>query len=278
MWDLHRNGDCCRKTVRVLLSIGLVLCFLGIFIGRSSAEGSADNPGEQKNVIADEAAAIGRASAYMGLDKPGADYDKMSTQAEMVNLPDDKTPMVAGMIRHRDIWQVDFHDVAVGRDDSLVIHPFWVRRDFTVLIDPLDGRLLSVYSLCDSVGSSDTLPEPPADAADEYLAGRGIKYVRLPDSAAKLPLLDAFRSCIMRQPAFAKVVRAVYVDYSTRRHTYPHRWLIILRGTDKPMVVHGPDPNSVPLNQRNTLLYSIDAETGRGDFMINAPYDLGKEH
>lgn len=277
MWDRHRNGDCCRKTVSVLLSIGLVLCLLGIFKGRSSAEGSADNSGEQKYVIADEAAAIGRASAYMGLDKPGADYDGMSTQAEMVNLPDDRTPMVAGEIIHRDIWQVDFHDVAVGRDDSLVIHPFWVRRDFTVFIDPLDGRLLSAYSICDSVGSSDTLPQPSASAADEELAARGITYAGLPDNLAEVPLLDAFRSCVLREPAFAKVVRALYVDYSINGHARPHRWLIILHGTDKPMTVLGPDPNSVPVNQRNALLFSVNAETGSTDFVTNAPRDMGKE-
>lgn len=232
---------------------------------------------ESHNAYISEYLAIERAAEYLGLDRSGADFDAKSTLAMIIHPSDDKSPMVANKIIDRDVWEITFHDVAVGRDDTLIIHPFWVRRDFTVLIDPADGQLLSVYSVCDSVGSSDTLPEPPAEAANEYLAERDIRYVGVPDSLANVPLLEAFRSCMMREPAYAKVVRAIYVDYSTSKHAYPHRWLIILRGTDKPMMVLGPDPKSVPLNQRNALLFSVDAKTGKSDFMINAPYDLSRK-
>lgn len=232
-------------------------------------------PGDHvsRNAVS-QAMAVERAIAYIGLDNDSSDYDYDRISAHMIKISNDKTPLVDSAIKDQEVWEVHMPNVPVGRADEMVILPFWIHRDFKVLIDPVNGYLLSVYSLCDSVGSSDTLPEPTPAKANEYLSGRGIVFTAFPDSIPDVPLLEAFKGCIFKEPAYAKVIRAIYINYSTNNRDYTKRWLIILRGTKTPMSAHGPGASSVPTNHRNILMFSIDATTGRCDYMTNAPYDI----
>ena len=170
-----------------------------------------------------------------------------------------------GEINSHEVWQVRFSDIRVKSGTRTVA------RDFRVLMDATTGQLRDIYSVCDTVGSSDTLPEAMGDgfvlASDCPL---------LPD---RLPLLNFMQILdSLRHPiASSKVIRAVYVPCDTQQAAQPATWIVIIRGRETPFPISTvrlagrPAPDQPADRYLNSLLFVVDAATGRCIRFTDAP-------
>lgn len=259
-YELDRKWPLLRRCIMVsciLLCMGSTL---------HSAETLHCDSISKTYIIYDKVTAYNRAIAYLGFDKLQVFSEKNLKNAALEIIKDCRTPFVAEQMKKNEVWKLNFTDVPVQW------HSGEVKRDFEVILDPLTGQLLSVYSLSDKEGSSDTLPEPKASIAEKDLKERLILFDSLPAILPMTTLVDALEKCIMN-PAKAKIIRAFYIEYHTRTISHKGSWIIILRGTEFPMEPFGRW-GSVPVNERNSLLYSIDSETGLLEFVMNAPQDI----
>ncbi len=237
------------------LALGLVFCFLAATVQPGDAVDSAVMPGDTARYITAEAA-LERAFAYTGFDKvTGFDKAKVD-RPEKVRMVDDKTPFIAtALINGRDVWRVVFKNVAVGDSNHMV------KRDFDVLMDPRTGNLLRIYSVSDEVGSSDTLAELSAADADQDLRDRRCVFNGLPAGPPPVSFVQAVANCYL-SPAKAKVIRAMYLDYSSSQKRRPNIWVLILRGTERPIPMSSPGGDKVPVRERNSLWVAVDAIKG----------------
>lgn len=210
--------------------------------------------------------AIEQAIEYTGFDRLPGFLDNLRCAATLGPVKDSRTPFVAEYMKNNEVWKLDFIDV------PLVWRSGEVKRDFQVIIDAGTGQLLSVFSISDEVGSSDTLPEPSAMVAEQFFTQKLIFFDSLPTGTPNTSLIEAFGKCHMN-PIKAKKIRVLFIGYHLRTATHGVSWIIILRGTEHPM-----DPFSqigaVPVNERNSVLYSVDSETGILEFAMTAPVDM----
>ncbi len=140
-------------------------------------------------------------------------------------------------------------------------------RELKILMDPITGALLSIYSLDNNAGSSDTLPEPPI-AVNRKTMAKIIGGLKAPPI---ISLNEAIKSC-WKNPAEAKVFRAAPIDYAFSDTKTIPVWLIILRGCKNPLKSSNPLGGRMPpANQRNSVIIAINAETGHFMFMGTAP-------
>jgi hypothetical protein len=203
---------------------------------------------------------------YTGIDKLGLKSKANEIECKLVVIADNKTPFTSKKIDGNQIWEVKIPKVPIGKGEKTI------ERDFKVYLEPATGQLLKIISISDEVGSSDTLPEPTASKAEEYLQKRGFIYNGLPNQLPIISLTQALLVCPLN-PETAKVIKALYVDHSANGTPYPNAWIIILRGTESLMMVTGPSPEQIPINQRNSSLFVVDAVTGTLEYGINAPRD-----
>jgi len=262
-----------RSNFHILFSHGFCFCCcligLIIYFGHIPITWSADNYDKDSinhnNVFFDKDEAFNRAIAYLGFDGLPGFSEKNRGRAQLGNITDCRTPFVADYMKTNEVWKLNFRDVPLSLNSGEV------RRDFEVIIDGGSGKLLSVYSLSNDYGSSDTLPEPSAYISQKELSDRLILFDDLPSKQPKKTLIEAFTVCHKR-PCRAKVIRAMCIDFHTRKTVYNNAWIIILRGTESPMEQFGKW-GRVPVNERNTLLYCVDSETGLLIFCMDGPQD-----
>jgi hypothetical protein len=231
------------------------------------ASDSSKDSTKSDYALANGTAAIDRAIEYTGFSISESSAKSAITQAQLVTISDDNTPFVAGQINGHEVWKIKFEGIRVGKDQQAM------GRDYSVLLDPITGQLLKIFSISDEFGSSDTLPEPSAHKSKEYLQKRGIKFQGLPDKEPNITFTEALSVCPLR-PARAKSIRGIYTDHMASNFEYPNTWIIIIRGAEFLMSASGPTPDQVPINQRNSILCAVNANTGVLEYVMNAPYDL----
>jgi len=246
--------------------IVIILCFsIPAVAVVSPVYAQLNSEGIKKYAIPTAKAAISKALEYTGFDALPGFSEKNVAEAKLEMIADCRTPFVAERMKKNDVWRLTFTDVPVQW------HSEEVKRDFEVILDPTSGQLLSVFSISDEVGSSDTLPEPTAIIAEDELEQRLVLFDGLPKKMPQISLIEAFSSCHL-SPASAKIIRALYMNFHMRTTTHNDTWIIILRGTEYPMEPFG-SLGYVPVNERNCMLYSVDSETGFLKFAVTAPQD-----
>lgn len=210
--------------------------------------------------------AITRAVEYSGFDKADGYDCQKSVSAELVLAANDNTPFVAEKINGRNIWQVTFRDIPVGQGTTKIRE-----RDFEVTLDPETGKLIKIFSISDTEGSSDTIPQPSAKKAEEWFKARKYVFNQLPDVTGDLPFWQALQKVWIANPARTKIIKAYYWDYSDSNGRHPFTWFIILRGIKDPLPNAGPV--KTPDCGRNFMMSAINAESGILMYTVTAPYD-----
>jgi hypothetical protein len=243
----------------------LIACFVIVDNMISTAD-TIKEPDNPKSAIASKQEAKDRALVYTGFDKLGLKFKANEIECKLVVIADDRTLFTSKRIDGNQIWEVKIPKVPIGKGEKTI------ERDFKVYLEPATGQLLKIISVSDEVGSSDTLPEPIASKTEKSLKERGVVYHGPPKESPAVSFAQALSVCLM-SPETAKVIKGLYVDYSINNVRYPNTWIIILRGTETLMMVTGPSPEQVPINQRNSNLCAVNAVTGNLEYCGSAPRD-----
>ena len=172
---------------------------------------------EPQMTLSNPAQALARALEYTGFDKAEG-YSKASVaEVKLLEGRETKTPFVSGLMNGQQVWSVRFQNISVDSGQHAV------KREFQVSLDPITGQLLQVVSICDDVGSSDTLPEPEAAVAESLLAAGNMKINGLPANVPPVSFYQALQSTWYTNPARSKVVKGLYLDYTIQDERYPQR-------------------------------------------------------
>jgi len=213
---------------------------------------------------------IAIANEYTGFDKSES-FSKAAIRCDKIMGPvADKTPFLHDKIANQPLWRIIYPDIKVGRGDT------YVKRDFEVFLDT-SGKLLRIYSISDIAGSSDTLPEPAATAAEKYLYN--VRFLGIPDSIPPISFLKALES-IVDNPARVKVIRGMYYDYkvdhprdTSKGAVYSNNWIIIARGSENIFPSSGRSTTPIPDAHLNSHWSVVDGKSGKLIMFTNAPYD-----
>lgn len=247
----------------------ILLILIVILMNFKSSVSVADNgSGAQNNpndLLENQEIILGKMLAYTGFDSSLVCVDAKGVTPELLKVSNDNTPFIAAMVNNREVWHLKFRNVPVERGSVKTM------RDFEVKVDPQTGNLLSIYSISETAGSSDTLPEPTAEDSEKFLNDRAYTFDGLPSEIPKVSFNKALEACIMN-PVRAKIIRGIYVNHSTITGKLPPAWIIILRGLDASVPVSGRAEATAPFNQRNSILCAVDATTGYLIYCTNAPY------
>jgi hypothetical protein len=218
----------------------------------------------QNNALLSQEEAISRALAYTGFDKINGYQKACVMTSEKVVYSKDNTPFNFTLINGHEVWRVKFQHIPLSHG---IFNSF---RDFEVLLNPSSGQLLSVYSISDSAGSSDTLPEPSPDTVEMSLNIRNIIFNALPEQVPTISFYDALQAS-MESPTNAKIIKGLFMDQTSPKGHNAQTWIIILRGLEPPAMTSGLAARHVPANQRNSIWCFINGVTGKCMFDIDAP-------
>jgi hypothetical protein len=248
------------------LYLALILFFTAI--GGAWAIGPSKDSTKSDYALANGTAAVYRALEYTGFDKLKYFSEVGIVNPELVINKDDKSPFLSSLIDNIKVWKVTFKNV------RMVTKLQESKRDFTILLDPQTGKLLQIKSVS-NYGSSDIASEPPANAAENYLRDMNIEFHGLPEKIL-MDFTDALAQC-PRSVARTNIVTAYYVNHTSPHNKVPEpAWIIIMRGIEPPVFMHGPDADKIPIAQRNAILCAINALTGKRMYYTRAPLGSGE--
>ncbi len=213
--------------------------------------------------IVDSETALDIALDYTGFDKTKGFSRSKHTTSTLKSINAINIPYLNTSKNTREIWQIQFKDILVGQQTTKT-----ALRDFEVLLDKHSGKLLRILSISETEGSSDTLPQPSKEAAEEFFNERKYQYKQLPDSMYNVTFWEALQKVRIANPATSKVIKSYYWEFDEDEHS--HRWLIIQRGIENPIPSsHGGQPQWL----ENFMMSCIDAKSGKSLFATNAPFD-----
>lgn len=183
---------------------------------------------------------------------------------ELTVVEDTTTPFMWAELRGRKVWKISLRNVEIARGGHKGT------RDFEILLDSASNQLLSIFSIDANAGSADTLSELGGSVAADYMQSRGFRFNGLPDGPPPITFAHALSACI-KNPARSKIIRGILVDYSVNGTRDSLIWIIVLHGTDTPLLASGKAESLVPENQRNSIWNAVDATTGKLKYVTNAP-------
>lgn len=246
--------------------IGILLVFMPFMANVIRATDPSGDTLDKKFALMSKLSAYEKAIEYTGFSVSESSAKSAITQAQLVTISDDNTPFVAEQINGHEVWEIKFEGIRVGKDQQVM------DRDYFVLLDPITGQLLNIFSISDEFGSSDTLPAPTAKAADRYLNSIKITFNGLPKEVPPVNFAQALDACPGKPATQAKVITGIYVDHTTLAHGQsPQSWIIISRGLESPLPGSGRGSESIPPNRSNFSWSAIDAVTGVAMYITNAP-------
>lgn len=227
------------------------------------ANGNSDQTSALSRLINDSETAIDVALDYTGFDKSNGFSKSKQAVAELKSIGISNIPFIRELDNDDKVWHIQFKDIPIGQQTTKSR-----MRDFDVIIDRASGKLLMIYSISDNEGSSDTLPQPSKEAAEEFFNERKYQYKQLPDSLCRLTFWEALQKVRIANPATSKIIKCYYWEFDEEEH--PYCWLIIQRGIENPIPSsHGGQP----IWLENFMMSCIDAMSGKPIFATNAPFD-----
>jgi hypothetical protein len=218
-----------------LLHLATLTCFASVSLAASAHTGySADM-------------ALKRANALTGLARLAG-----APVARAVRVAEDVTPYLGKDNLGKRAWRIEY---PAGP-------PY--RLKFVVVLDARSGHLL--YVSAKAAGR-----KRGADAMPSYrestriLLGQEEVYEGYPVQDPKVDFLSALENIVsggFGNPLLASEIHGAYVLDSQRGLASRAVWTITLRGLP-PIAGQGPDPKSVPREQRNHMRNLVSADTGK---------------
>jgi hypothetical protein len=202
------------------------------------------------------------ADRYTGFDKVDSTGERKLPTVRSVPIDSLEIPFLTDKTRAGDAWVVTYASIPVGQGTRRVRN-----REFSVFLDKATGKLLMIYSIADDAGSSDTIPQLSAKAAEESFEKSRTSFRQLPDQLPKVPFWNALDSVFIAHPATCKIIKGYYWDFNIETAQLTHCWRIIMRGIESPM------PASHGANAGNNAIVAIDGDTGRPLFATNVVND-----
>jgi len=184
--------------------------------------------------------------------------------AELTAMEDTTTPFMWEKLHEHKVWKIILRNIEIGRGGHKGT------RDFEIFLDSASNQLLCILSVDANAGSADTLPALGGSAAAEYMQSRGFRINGLPDGPPPVSFAQALSACI-KNPARSRVIRGILVDCSVNGARDSLVWIVVLHGTDTPLLASNRAESIVPENQRNSVWNAVDATTGKLKYVTNAP-------
>ena len=193
-------------------------------------------------------------------------------RATLVKVSDDVTPFLGEGNVGKPAWLVEYPAGSLMFPGPSTAQDSY-RRVFTLYLEAASGHLFFVNSTYDGPPDPDMRPMLSCGEATAQLSSEEEVYDGYPDEDPRVDFLGALESLQhggVGSPLRAKEIHGAYVLHSRLGSRPKPAWAITLRGLP-PFAAHGPDPNRVPVWQRNHMRNVVDAMTGQVLFASNSP-------
>jgi hypothetical protein len=248
-----------------MLYMIIILCLISGFYSKNSP--ITDSANVVQSVLLSPETVMQKVIAFAGFgDIPG--YAKINVGVpELATYTDYRGPMLMDRINGHPTYQIWFKNIPIKSGKRIVA------RDWRILIDAVSGEFLDAYSVCDSVGSSDTLPEPIGDSLERCKGCQALASGFPPYNMKQA--LDAVGHSI----SAAKVIRVSYLNCpDIGPNAIPQVWLITTRGEERPFPVSRPSGTPQPEPRfLNAMEYVVDATNNILLYFARPPYKEGKK-
>jgi hypothetical protein len=187
--------------------------------------------------------ALDRALEYAGfVNTKGFVRPSAASCVSEIAYVDSTTPFLSDSIAGPNRWVVTFDSVFLnlgGWSSETVANQ--IRKSYHFVLDPLTGRLLTVYSTCEGV-HVDLPPELPADSSAVLLSSNE-RHTSLVDSIPPVSFYEALDAAVPTNPLQAKEIQAWLVMFSDHGRDPIPCWIILARGTAPFAIPSAPSLN-----------------------------------
>jgi hypothetical protein len=202
-------------------------------------------------------AAIARALAYTGFDKLESYSRSVQVVAEQMSVGETDPEVLRAEFDGKQLWRVDFDNVTFDSSGGCA-------RDFEVYLDAEQGRLVHIWSCCQSNGC-DTVRNAASAwrSPDVQLESNNplLKYDGIVPEPPVFSFLDVLREWLpVSNFSQARLITGILILRSGRGVSEQPTWLIMLSG------MQGEPPNRRSRTSHvgipSCALILVDAKTG----------------
>jgi hypothetical protein len=184
--------------------------------------------------LANQDAAIARALAYTDFDELESYSRSVQVAAEEMTVGEGDPEVLRAEFGGKQLWRVDFHDIAFDFAEGC-------KRDFEVYLDAEQGRLVHIWSCCQSNGC-DTVRNAASAwrSPDVQLESNNplLKYDGIVPEPPVFSFLDVLREWLpVSNFSQARLITGILILRSGRGVSEQPTWLIMLSG------MQGEPPN-----------------------------------
>jgi len=144
-------------------------------------------------------AAISRALAYTGFDELESYSRSVQVAAEPMTVGEGDPEVLRAEFDDKRLWRVDFQNVTFDSSGGCA-------RDFEIYLDAEQGRLVHIWSCCQSGGCDTVLHADWVCRSPEWQSEHGspsIEFIGLPDDPPSTSFADGLRK-LFGSPHYAK--------------------------------------------------------------------------
>jgi len=234
------------------------------------AQATAKESVDKADVQITAAIAASQAVEILGFEAlKASDTSVLKNSAHLVAMGDTTTPFVNEELNRKEVWQVEFQDVALELKEPAGLDPEFRTRDFQMYMDAYTGIVLKVTSRAGNYDST-VIRKPSVQQAQESVESTSERFLGLPQQQPAVSFRDALK-LVKGCPFRAMEIDAVYVIASHPWKAPEGRpvWSIHLYGVD--LLFPSPRKDDEPIYQLNHMRTVVDAMTGELLYGTNSP-------
>jgi hypothetical protein len=204
--------------------------------------------------------ALTRALVYTGFDSLGEfSVEKGNVVIQLDTNPEVQVPFLYKPSRSDKVWVITFKGVKLPSNRQSIKKEKIQPRTFTVIIEPVNGYLLRIYSKQDGE-SNHYNPEPPVEVFEEQMLSTRENFLSFPERPPKIDFVNAIQNTRVIHQRATEIIAYYIMQWEMYQDTIP-AWSIDLRGLS-PGTWIGQNMDKIPPYMRDHQRCVIDARTG----------------
>ena len=216
-----------------------ILTILTLVAISANADTLRQDSTETGNRLTTADAAIARALAYTGFDELESYSRSVQVAAEQMTVSESDPEVLRADFDGKQLWKVDFRNVTFDSVGGCA-------RDFEIYLDAEQGRLVQIWSCCQSGGCDTVLHADWVRRSPEWQSENmspSIEFIGLPDEPTSTSFADALRK-LFRSPHYtkAKLIAGLLLIESYAGNEPKTAWVITSSGMPGVPSPHGHKP------------------------------------